>query len=112
LQEVTSLSRLQHENVLRYFGCWIEGGEAVDANQADAHGPIIEHSNDWLDSTNDFSLRSDSLYNNNQRDSSASMTQSMVPSMSARRHGLSLSLNADSETKHTYYSESSHVRSI
>ncbi len=44
LREVTSLSRLHHENVLRYFSCWIEGGaviEEVDAASAVMHSTAM-----------------------------------------------------------------------
>lgn len=44
LREVTSLSRLHHENVLRYFSCWIEGGAVVEEVEAAAPAAAVMHS--------------------------------------------------------------------
>ena len=41
LREVTSLSRLHHENVLRYFSCWIEGGAVIE--EAESAAAAVSH---------------------------------------------------------------------
>ena len=71
LREVTALSRLHHQHVLRYFACWIEGIQKDSEKNAEScvvtkPNESSEDLNGLEDSFNDadngFSLHSDSIF--------------------------------------------------
>eukprot|EP00742_Colponemidia_sp_Colp-10_P012155 GILJ01013604.1.p1 GENE.GILJ01013604.1~~GILJ01013604.1.p1 ORF type:complete len:1303 (+),score=222.06 GILJ01013604.1:389-3910(+) len=58
LREVTTLSRLHHQYVLRYNQAWIEGGDETKRRAASA-----DDGSNWMDGfTNELSMHSDSLF--------------------------------------------------
>ena len=77
LREVTTLSRLQHQHVVRYYQAWVEGGEQswdginsgssdIDENNASKYSGFSSNNNDG-DDTGNYSNQSNSMADDNMK---------------------------------------------